>query len=466
MKLLRFLFVCVLVSYNVILIAQPALEISQFATNFNNPVAIANCGDHRLFIVEKSGVIRLLDTLGNIINTSFLDISNKVQSANIEQGLLGITFHHNYINNGILVVHYINASNQSVLAKYTVSPTTSNIANPNSEEILLTVNQPYSNHNGGDLAFGSDGYLYFAIGDGGWAGDPSNNAQNMGILLGKICRIDIDNGTPYAIPSDNPFITNASIPNEIWASGVRNPWRFSFDRLTGDLYTSDVGQDDWEEINFQPANSLGGENYGWRCYEGNSTFITSGCTGIYHSPIHVYPNSIAEGCSVTGGYVYRGSKYPNLYGYYVYADYCSGKFWTLKQDPNGNWTNTFHQSYTPQNFSAFGEDAAGEIYVAGYTDGIIYKIKDGNSSASNSIETQPEFRIFPNPTTDNIHIEVTSNKTPFQVQFFRLDGAILIEKTFYQNEVDIDIKAYTTGFYWLKIIHKDQSWTHKIIKQN
>lgn len=200
---------------------------------------------------------------------------------------------------------------------------------PDSEVILLTANQPFANHNGGDVHFGPDGYLYTGLGDGGSGGDPQNYSQTPTSLLGKMLRIDVNSGTPYAIPPTNPFVGSTAVANEIWALGLRNPWRFSFDRLTGDLWIGDVGQNEWEEVDFQPASSAGGENYGWRCYEGNAPYNTTGCgaVGNYVAPVAVYANTSSLGCSITGGYVYRGSQYPDLYGYYLYTDYCSGRIW-------------------------------------------------------------------------------------------------------------------------------------------
>ena len=259
---------------------QPSINLQQIATGFNRPVDIVHAGDNRLFIVEQNnGRIRIMDQDGNINPTNFLDIGSRVGSTANEQGLLGLAFHPNYASNGYFYVNYTATNGNTNISRFTVSANP-DVANANSEVILLTVSQPYNNHNGGGIKFGPDGYLYIGMGDGGSGGDPGNRAQNTTNLLGKMLRIDVDGGSPYSIPVDNPFVNNGSVSNEIWAIGVRNPWRFSFDRQTGDLWIADVGQGDWEEINMQPAASNGGENYGWRCYEGNIAFETAGCSSV------------------------------------------------------------------------------------------------------------------------------------------------------------------------------------------
>ncbi|MBK7407740.1 MAG: PQQ-dependent sugar dehydrogenase [Saprospirales bacterium] len=269
-----------------------------------------------------------------------------------------------------------------MVSRFSVDPTNPNVANPNSEQVLLTISQPFSNHNGGNVAFGPDGYLYIGMGDGGSANDPQNNGQTLTSLLGKMLRIDVDNQDPglsYAIPPDNPFADPTDgIRDEIWAVGVRNPWRFSFDRLTGDLWIGDVGQGDWEEIDFQPAGSPGGENYGWRCYEGNHAFNTSGCGAIgnYIFPVFDYSHAQSGGCSVTGGVVYRGCRYPNLYGHYVFADYCNGQFWSIASDGASGWDVYTLSTLSSLQYTAFGEDYQGELYVTGHAQGRVYRVTE------------------------------------------------------------------------------------------
>ncbi len=375
------------------------LSLSVFATGLNKPVGIANAGpsDDRLFVIEQPGVIRIVQSDGAVLPTPFLDITSRVDSSDNEEGLLGLSFHPNYANNGYFYVNYTNTSpdtRRTRISRFSVT-TNPDVADPNSEDILLTIDQPFSNHNAGDLHFGPDGYMYVPLGDGGSGGDPNNNAQSLGVLLGKIIRIDVDakpGGSPpdcqglgsgnYTIPSSNPLMDGAGgTCDEIWATGLRNPWRFSFDRLTGDLYIGDVGQNTWEEIDFQPASSSGNENYGWRCYEGNHPYNTSGCGLIsnYTFPIFEF-NQNDNNCSVIGGYVYRGSQYPAMYGRYLLTDYCSGNFWDLV--PNGvNWQPTKHTNLTEFGYVAFGEDANGELYVANISTGNIYHLEENSPPA-------------------------------------------------------------------------------------
>lgn len=347
----------------------PELELQMVTDFFNDPVIIANAGDgsNRLFIGDKDGRIWIW-TGSQVLANPFLDIRSQVQSSASEQGLLGLAFHPQYSVNGYFYVYYStpdppgppDVDHLSVVSRFSVSGANANLADPASEVVVLTQNQPNWNHNGGNLAFGPDGYLYIALGDGGGAGDTPNNGQNPETLLGSILRIDVDGGPPYAAPPDNPFVGGPGA-DEIWAWGLRNPWRFSFDRSTGDLFIGDVGQGNWEEIDFQPAASEGGENYGWRCYEGNHAYNTSGCgpPTDYVFPILEY--SHGQGCSVTGGYRYRGADFPNLVGYYLYADYCSGTIWGATDD--GGWSTTPLLA-TGHSISTFGEDESGELYLA------------------------------------------------------------------------------------------------------
>ena len=254
----------------------------------------------------------------------------------MKRGLLGLAFHPDYENNGYFYLNYTGSGGDTRVSRFSVS-SDPDVADANSEVVLFIQDQPEANHNGGNLEFGPDGYLYIGLGDGGGFDDLDNNAQDTSQLLGKMLRIDVDNGNPYGIPDDNPFIGPDGIPDEIWAIGLRNPWRYSFDALTGDLWIADVGQNIWEEINKQPASSAGGENYGWRCYEGDVSFNTSGCAPIENYVFPVYDYSHANNnCSVTGGFVYRGNEMPEHYGKYFFCDYCSGTFWTLTED-GGNY---------------------------------------------------------------------------------------------------------------------------------
>lgn len=402
----------------------PVLTSSLVSGGFNSPVDIAHAGDNRLFIVEQGGLIRILDN-GSILPTPFLAIDSIVKTGS-ERGLLGLVFHPNYPDTPYFYVNYTaEPDGRTVIARYTVS-SDPNVADPASALVLLEIDQPYSNHNAGDLNFGPDGYLYIGTGDGGSGGDPRNNAQllapdptdsNRNPLLGKMLRIDVDGAAAnapdcgsgnYTIPADNPFADGpGGNCDEIWAYGLRNPWRYSFDALTGDLFIGDVGQNVWEEVDFQPAASAGGENYGWRCYEGDGhPYNTSNCGphSSYIAPIDDYPhnnsNSDDRGTAVTGGFVYRGADYPALQGYYVYADFGSGNFW-LAQQNGAAWDITPLGGLAGvSNPSTFGEGCDGELYVANYG-GSIYQIQatGGSTAVFHPLGTADQFIYLPLITT-------------------------------------------------------------------
>jgi glucose/arabinose dehydrogenase len=347
--------------------------------DFDYPIFLAGAPDKsgRLFVLEQSGQIFLLKN-DKFVPTPFLDISERVITDILtggysERGLLGLAFHPKFTENGFFYVHYTNLQGDSIIARYKVSANP-DAADPQSEYVILTVKQPpHLNHKGGMIAFGPDGYLYIGLGDGGSGGDPDRYAQNRKSLLGKLLRIDInvpDSADPakrYAVPPSNPFVNNPDFAPEIWAWGLRNPWRFSFDRETGDLYIADVGQDKWEEIDFQPADSKGGQNYGWNFYEANEKYLNEPAPGGLTKPILSYNRS--SGCSVTGGYVYRGGMLANLRGVYFFGDYCSGKTWTAYRQGNGTWRmDVFTDMKVP--ISSYGEDQNGELYLVTYKDGI------------------------------------------------------------------------------------------------
>jgi glucose/arabinose dehydrogenase len=290
------------------------------------------------------------------------------QGGYTERGLLGIAFHPDFENNGIFFVHYIRYDNKAIVEQYTVSSDDPNIADPASAAVILSLDDPFPNHNGGQLAFGPDGYLYIGIGDGGDLGDPLGNGQNTKTLFGKILRVDVNNTDTYTVPETNPFVGNDDYAPEIWALGFRNPWRFSFDRATGDLYIGDVGEATWEEINFQPADSPGGQNYGWNAYEGNHPFDED--TPVPDEmtlPIAEYSHN--EGCSVTAGYAYRGEMMPELQGIFFFGDYCTGGVWITQPLAEGIWLTT-NYGYLGHQISSFGEDESGELYLADYKGGI------------------------------------------------------------------------------------------------
>lgn len=371
------LFFC-LCLFSLRLAAQPGqISLVNFAAGFNSPVDITHAGDERIFVVEQAGRIYILNQMGVRTPTPFLDIDPRVNSSGSERGLLGLAFHPDYAENGYFYVNYTNTSGNTVVSRFSVT-SNPDVADPNSEVILLTINQPYSNHNGGCIKFGHDGYLYIGMGDGGSAGDPGNRSQDPLELLGKMLRIDVDNGTPYGIPTSNPYYGSSSVRNEIWAFGLRNPWRFSFDRVTGDTWIGDVGQGAWEEIDFWPMNASSSANYGWRCYEGNAAYNTGGCQAMSSYDFPVYEFSHAQGnCSVTGGFVYRGARYQSLWGYYFHTDYCGGYLWWTTDNGMGGWNTTRSAStYSTYNLVSFGEDVYGELYVAGIGNGIVYRLQD------------------------------------------------------------------------------------------
>jgi hypothetical protein len=320
----------------------------------------------RLFVVEQRGLIWIIRD-GSVQGTPFLDIEDRVFFGG-ERGLLGLAFHPEYASNGYFYVNYTDTSGDTQIVRCTVSADP-DVAAVGSALPILTVDQPHQNHNGGMIAFGpNDGMLYIGMGDGGGSGDPNGHGQNRATLLGDLLRIDVDGGTPYAIPADNPYAGSLSIANEIWASGFRNPWRFSFDALTGDLYIGDVGQRDWEEISFQPAASDGGENYGWNVLEGRHCFpsvVVCSSSG-YELPVHEYGHD--EGCAVTGGYVYRGTESPALYGRYFFADACAPWLRSFVV-VNGEMRGFQDHSDSADPLStvvSFGEDGRGELYVVSH----------------------------------------------------------------------------------------------------
>lgn len=369
--------------------APAAIFLREVASGLTRPVVITSAGDERLFVVEQPGRIRIIDGNENLLPQAFLDIESSVNDGPSEMGLLGLAFHPDYAANGYFYVYYTpNGNRRTRISRFQVSAGDENIANTMSELVLMEFSQPYSNHNAGDMHFGPDGYLYIASGDGGSGGDPQNFAQTQTSPLGKMLRIDVDmtsgGTTPdcdtsgnsnYLNPPGNAFNDAPSADcDEIYFSGLRNPWRFSFDRLTGAMWIADVGQGAREEINFVPAGTSAGINFGWRCYEGDNSFNLSGCSGGYFFPEHDIPHSQGD-CSITGGFVYRGAKYPQLRGRYFFTDFCNTAIRTVSGTPGSSIISEALPAGNIVTPSTFGEDNSGEMYVASLNQGIIYAME-------------------------------------------------------------------------------------------
>ncbi len=348
----------------------PVVDLEMLIDGLSSPVYLTHDGSGGLFVVEQPGTIRVYNQ-GTLQAQPFLDIRDWVRFGG-ERGLLSVAFHPQYAENGRFFVNYTRRTDgATVIAEYRVSDDP-NAADRASERVLLVIDQPFANHNGGQLQFGPDGMLYIGMGDGGSGGDPLGHGQNLNTLLGALLRIDVDGGEPYVIPADNPFVDRANARDEIWAYGLRNPWRFSFDRCNGRLFLADVGQNLWEEVDLIEQ----GGNYGWNIMEGAHCFEPPvGCrTEGLELPIAEYDHSL--GCSITGGYVYRGTQIENLIGRYVFGDFCSGRIWTLTPSGAGNWTMQ-ELLDTRLSISSFGEDEQGELYVVDLN-GAVYRVANNN----------------------------------------------------------------------------------------
>ena len=428
---LTLIFICYNSSFS------QSVLLESFGPSFNSPVEIKNAGDERLFVVEKSGKIKILNQNGSVNSTPFLDIEDRVSTNANERGLLGLAFHPNYPENPFFFVNYTNNSGATTISKFSVSAD-QDIAN-DSETIFLEINQPYANHNGGCINFGPDGNLYIGMGDGGSGGDPQNFSQNTESLLGKMLRINVNSGA-YSIPENNPY------GDEIWSVGLRNPWKFSFDSLNGDLWIADVGQNEYEEINMvqnNPANI----NYGWRCYEGNEPYNLSGCPeeGLTF-PVSTYSHYSSGDfkCSITGGYVYRGNQISGLNGVYFFADYCSGEIGLLSKNENDEWDMSLAFPNINGSWVSFGEDINGELYIASINGGV-YKIID--AALSNNEIDSDTLNYFPNPFED--YIQINSGRT-INIELYDLSGRKLREFKNYNIEI-LDLSFLSKGTYILKV---------------
>jgi glucose/arabinose dehydrogenase len=350
------------------------VQLQEVASGFNRPLLVTHAGDGsgRLFVVEQTGLIKVIQD-GQVLETPFLDVASLLHrdvfgNGFSERGLLGLAFDPDYATNGKFYIDYTDVNGNTVIAQYTVSTDDPNVADPNSAITVLTQEQPYANHNGGHLSFGPDGYLYIAFGDGGGGSDPERNGQNPATLLATISRINVQDDGTYTIPEDNPVNGDERFAPEVWAYGLRNPWRFSFDAATGDLYIGDVGQNQLEEINFEPADSAGGVNYGWSIFEASQPYNGGDQTDDMVFPVAEYGRG--QGISVTGGYVYRGAALPQLDGIYFYGDFGLGTIWALWRDAAGDWQ---HETFLASGatISSFGVDEQNELYVVNYAGSIL-----------------------------------------------------------------------------------------------
>ncbi len=348
------------------------LHLEPVVGGIHEPVGLTHAGDGRLFVWQRDGIVRIIDENGALLPTPFLDISAQVDTAFWEQGFLGLTFHPNYIQNRYFYVNYTDLNGNTNVGRFRTSAADPNTADPATETLLLEVHQPMDSHNGGDMHFGLDGYLYIGLGDGGGI-EGLPHPQDGQSLLGKMLRIDVDGGFPYAIPLDNPFVGNPDFLDEIYLIGLRNPWRFSIDRLTNDLYWGNVGGGWYEEVEYKAAGDPAGGNYGWPCYEGERLYWTDFCppNGEFIFPITGFDNP-EEGCAIVGGYVYRGVQYPEMAGDYLFADVCTGHIWRTYFDGEDWVRQKLHTLNST--ISSFGEDAAGEHYVVALNAGIIYRV--------------------------------------------------------------------------------------------
>jgi len=464
MKSAYLLFLSMFLCVNVY--GQLDIAIESFGSGFVKPVGIKNAGDSRLFIVEQDGYIQILNNDGTTNLTPFLDIENLVIniSTGDERGLLGLAFHPNYSSNGFFFVNYINPSGDTVVSRFSVSANP-DLADDTSEQIIISYTQPYPNHNGGDMHFGADGYLYISSGDGGNFGDPDDNSQNLENLLGKILRIDIDNtsgGNNYAIPPDNPFISDVNAADEIWVYGLRNPWKFSFDSLNDNLWIADVGQDVIEEINMI-SSSTSGVNFGWRCYEGSAEYNLTDCPAMntLTFPVAEYTHNTSGNfkCSITGGYVHRGSVNTDFNGNYFFADYCSSEIGTIDFD-GGDFTIHYSDRFIGNNWTAFGEDINGELYIAGNTSGNIFKIIPGNLSTDDY-----EFslvKMYPNPASSKVTFEMKNNSKLKEISIFDIQGKLVLNQNeFLTNLIQVKTNSLSKGMYLVKISTLNDNHTYK-----
>ena len=429
------------ISVSTLFLQAQTVVLQEFSTGFSSPVEIVHANDARLFVVQQTGQIKIVQPSGTVNTANFLDISSKITYGG-ERGLLGLAFHPQYATNGFFFVYYNDLSGNITVARYSVSSGNPDTANPASEKIILNIPKPFSNHNGGSMHFGVDGFLYISTGDGGSGGDPNNNGQNKNVLLGKLLRIDVNASGPYNIPPGNPF-GGTDGADEVWAYGLRNAWKFSFDHAGGNILIADVGQNQIEEINRMSALQSG-LNYGWRCYEGNNVYNSTGCApaNTMTYPAAVYNHSGGK-CSITGGYVYRGTLYPAFSGKYFFADYCSAQIGILNPDNSVVWTSAF----TGNNFSTFGQDWQNELYVAAVNNGKIYKLTTTTLNTGENLLA--DIKVYPNPASGKIYISGVQAGQSVS-KFINAEGRMVLEAKV-GKDGSADISTLIPGVYFMNV---------------
>ena len=439
------------------------VDIEFFKGDFDDPLSLQHANDERLFVVEQGGLIKIIQGDGTVNATPFLNVSGQISNGS-EQGLLGLAFHPDYTNNGYFYINYTKPNGDTQVSRFSVDSGNPDLADQNSELPIIGYSQPFPNHNGGNLAFGPDGFLYISSGDGGSGGDPGDRAQSIFELLGKLLRIDVDNpsgGNNYGIPADNPFAGNPDpgIKKEIWAYGLRNPWRFSFDLTENNLWIADVGQGNWEEIN-RASISEAGLNYGWRCYEGNQPYNTEDCPPQSELTFPIAEYNHSHGCSISGGYVYRGSEYADIEGLYFFADYCSGLIGTV--DSAGNLVD--HGDFSG-NWVSFGEDVDKNLYIINIG-GDIYKIIGGEIIGSEDFSIENALSMHPNPAFENVTFSL-KNDVIENISMMDVRGRVVFsDENISADNKTVSISNLNSGIYFAKITSgKGQSVVKKLIVQ-
>uniref|UniRef100_A0AAU6WVI3 PQQ-dependent sugar dehydrogenase n=1 Tax=Chryseobacterium endophyticum TaxID=1854762 RepID=A0AAU6WVI3_9FLAO len=434
-----------------------SITLEEFATGFTAPVEMVNANDARMFVVQQNGIIKILQANGTVNSTNFLNISSKITYGG-ERGLLGLAFHPQYPTNGYFFVYYNDTSGNITVARYTRSSTNPDVADPSTEKIILNVPKPFDNHNGGSIHFAPDGYLWVVTGDGGSGGDPNNNAQNKNSLLGKLLRLDINATGAYNIPPGNPFV-GIDGADEVWAYGLRNAWKFNFDTVSGNVMIADVGQGQIEEINRMPLTQPG-INYGWRCYEGNSAYNTTGCAAqsTMTFPVAAYDHSGGK-CSITGGYVYRGTQYPALQGRYFFADYCSTQIGSLNPDDSITWS----AASTGNNFSTFGVNNQNELFVAAVNSGKIFRVTTSAVLGTQENDLSTSIKVYPNPASKTVFIEGVKDKNA-TVEIYNFEGRKVLDQGKIDSDNSINISGIPAGVYFININSGNlKSYSKKLI---